>query len=154
MDLWILSNPGDKVQILVDSTGQQTWTFFFVNSEILGIYIWRTKRVNYDKFKIATNCVNQIFYLNAFFFFLLTGATWYLRILHHLQSMNMAFLKLFLIGMLKDLNLAEKFRNFGRKSFKKLSSTEFRKFVFFQVCGTDLSHSSLFFLDLVPWIWE
>ena len=35
------------------------------------------KRVNYDKFEIATNCVNQIFNLNAFFFFLLTGATWY-----------------------------------------------------------------------------
>ena len=37
----------------------------------------RKKRVNYDKFEIATNCVNQIFNLNAFFFFLLTGATWY-----------------------------------------------------------------------------
>ena len=33
------------------------------------------KRINYDKFEIPTNCVNQIFNLNAFFFFLLTGAT-------------------------------------------------------------------------------
>ena len=28
--------------------------FFFVRSEILGIHIWRKKRVNYDKFEIAT----------------------------------------------------------------------------------------------------
>ena len=27
---------------------------FFLNSEILGIQIWRKKRVNYDKFEIAT----------------------------------------------------------------------------------------------------
>ena len=27
---------------------------FFVNSEILGIQIWRKKLVNYDKFEIAT----------------------------------------------------------------------------------------------------
>ena len=37
----------------------------------------REKWVIYDKFKIATNCVHQIFNLNAFFCFLLTGATWY-----------------------------------------------------------------------------
>ena len=35
------------------------------------------KRVNNDKFEIATNCVNHIFNLNASFFFLLTGASWY-----------------------------------------------------------------------------
>ena len=34
---------------------------FFVNSEILGIKICRKKRVNYDKFEIATKHVNQIF---------------------------------------------------------------------------------------------
>ena len=49
--------------------------FFFVNSEILGRHIWRKKRVNYDKFEIATNCVNKIINLKAFCFFLLTGAT-------------------------------------------------------------------------------
>ena len=49
----------------------------FVNSEILGMHIWNEKRVNYNKFEIATNCVNQIFNLNAFFFFPFTGATWY-----------------------------------------------------------------------------
>ena len=35
------------------------------------------KCVNYDKFEITTNCVNQILNLNAFLFFLFTGATWY-----------------------------------------------------------------------------
>ena len=51
-------------------------TIFFVNSEILGRHIWREKKlVNYDKFEIATNCVNKIFSLKALFFFLLTGAT-------------------------------------------------------------------------------
>ena len=50
---------------------------FFVNSEILGMHILRKTRLNYDKFDIATNCVNQIFNLNAFFFFLFTRATWY-----------------------------------------------------------------------------
>ena len=47
-----------------------------MNSEILGMHIWQKKRVNYNKFEIATNCVNQIFKLNAFFFFLFPGATW------------------------------------------------------------------------------
>ena len=41
------------------------------------MHIWRKKRVNYNKFEIPTNFVNQIFNLNAFFFFLFTGATWY-----------------------------------------------------------------------------
>ena len=49
----------------------------FVNPDYFGIQIWQKKHVNYDKFEIATNCVNQIFNLNAFFFFLFTGATWY-----------------------------------------------------------------------------
>ena len=57
----------------------QNWkkNAFFVNFKILGMHIWRKIRVNYDKFVIATNCVNQIFNLNAFFFFLFTGTTWY-----------------------------------------------------------------------------
>ena len=41
------------------------------------MHIWQKKRVNYVKFKNVINCVNQLFNLNAFFFFLLTGATWY-----------------------------------------------------------------------------
>ena len=48
-----------------------------VNSEILVMHIWRKRRVNYDKFEIAKNCINQIFNLNAFLFFLLTGGTGY-----------------------------------------------------------------------------
>ena len=50
---------------------------FFANSEILGMNIGQKKGVNYDKFEIATNCVKQTFNLNAFSFFLFTGATWY-----------------------------------------------------------------------------
>ena len=50
---------------------------FFVNSGILGMHIWWKKCGKYDKFEIATNCVNQIFNINAFFFYLLTGASWY-----------------------------------------------------------------------------
>ena len=49
--------------------------YFFVNFEIFGRHIWWKKRGNYNKFKNATNCANQIFNLKAFFFFLLTGAT-------------------------------------------------------------------------------
>ena len=51
---------------------------FFVNSEILGMHIWRgKKRVNYNKFEIATNCVNEIFNLNACLFFIFTGSKRY-----------------------------------------------------------------------------
>ena len=46
--------------------------------------------------KLRQNCVNQIFYQNAFFFFLFTGDiaitmlyTYYLYVLHHLQAMKM-----------------------------------------------------------------
>ena len=46
----------------------------FVYSEILGRHIWK-KRIIYNKFEIATNCVNQIFKLKKLCFFLLTGAT-------------------------------------------------------------------------------
>ena len=88
--------------------------FLFVNSEILGMHIWRKN----EKFEIATNCVNQIFNLNAFFFFLFTGATGYYHTiclvktyLYHLQTMKMTFLKLFLISTFKNSNLAEKLTN-------------------------------------------
>ena len=50
---------------------------FFVNSDILGIPIWRKKRVNYKKFKLRQDSINQLFNPNAFFLFLLTGATQY-----------------------------------------------------------------------------
>ena len=48
---------------------------YIVNSEILGIPMWRKKRRNYDKFEIATNSKNQIFNSCALFFFPLTDAT-------------------------------------------------------------------------------
>ena len=73
----------------------------------------RKIHVNYDKFKIATNCVNQIFNLNAFF--LLTGATWYYHTIYLVFTYFASFtdyedgiLKLFLIFTFKDQNLAKK----------------------------------------------
>ena len=101
---------------LTVSTKQQTWkNHFFVNSDILGIQIWRKIRVNADKFKIATKQRKSNIYPNAIFFFLLTGDnditmlyTWYLHILHHLQAMKMTFLKLFFICMFNDPKLAKK----------------------------------------------
>ena len=46
---------------------RQTWkNHLIVNSETLGLQIWR-KKVNYDKLKIVTNSINQIFNPNAFF---------------------------------------------------------------------------------------
>ena len=66
-------------------------------------------------FKLRQNSVNQIFKTNAFFFFLLTGDnditmlyTYYLPILHHLQTMKITFLKLFLIFTFKGPKLTEK----------------------------------------------
>ena len=44
--------------------------------------------------------------------------------------MKMTFLKLFLICMFKEPNLAEKKYKFGGKSFKKLNSAEFMEFFF------------------------
>ena len=69
------------------------------------------KRVNYHKFEIATNCVNQIFNLNAFFFFLLTGATWYYHTIYLLFTYFASF-----TDYEDDIfeiiyNLAEKFTN-------------------------------------------
>ena len=46
--------------------------------------------------------------------------------------MEIKFLKLFLICTFKDPNLAEKLTNLAENLFKKLNSTEFMEFVFFQ----------------------
>ena len=70
------------------------------------MHIWREKKgINYDKFEITTNCVNQIFNLNAFLIFLFTDATWYyytiflvITYLHPLRTMKMTFIELFIIG--------------------------------------------------------
>ena len=44
------------------------------------------------------------------------------------------FLKLFIICMFKDVNLAKKMKKNGGKYFFNLNSMEFMEFVFFQVC--------------------
>ena len=108
-----------KIYIFVD----QIWkkAIFFVNSEILGVQIWREKIVNDDKFEIIIKQRKSNIYPNAFFFFLFTGDhditllyTQYLHILHHLQAIKMTFLKLFFIWTIKDPKVAEKIDQFGR----------------------------------------
>ena len=59
--------------------------------------------------------------------------TEYIHILHHLQDIKIKFLKLFLIHMYKNPNLADIFTNLAEE--KKLNSTKFIEFVFFQVCS-------------------
>ena len=54
----------------------QTWTKpFFGELFNLELHICRKKRVNYDKFEISKNSVNQIFNPHVFLVFLLIGAT-------------------------------------------------------------------------------
>ena len=59
----------------------------------------------------------------------------YLHIVHNLQAMKRIFSKLFLC-MCKDMNLAEKFKNFAKvrkkEKKKKLNSTEFVEFVYYK----------------------
>ena len=59
--------------------------------------------------------------------------TEYFNILHHIQAMKKKFLKLFLISMFKNPNLADIFTNLTErkeKKKKKLNPTEFIEFVF------------------------
>ena len=96
------------------------------------------KCVNYNKFEMAANCVNQIFNLNAFFFFFFTGATLYY---HNIDKVFTCFA---LFTDYKDDNfevisnlhvqgskIGRKIYKFGGKSKKKkLNSTEVMEFVF------------------------
>ena len=68
--------PTNQKHVSLDQTPRLVQNHYFFNSEILGMHIWREKKsVSFDKFEIARNCVNEIFNRNAFFCFLLTGAT-------------------------------------------------------------------------------
>ena len=110
------------------------------------------KRVNYNKFEIATNCVNQIFNLNAFFFFLLTGATCY-----HL-TINLVFTYLALFIDYKDdifeviSNLHVQGSKFGGKIYKFGGKSKKKKVElhgvhgvrFFQVCVHDEGKVKIF----------
>ena len=95
------------------------------------------KRVNYDKFKIATNNLNQIFILNTFFFFLLTGAKWYYYTIYLVFTYFASFTD-YEDDIFETIsNLHVQRSKFGGKKqiwwkifFKKLNSTVFMKFVF------------------------
>ena len=95
------------------------------------MHIWLKKRVNYNTFEITTNCLNQIFNLNAFFFFLLAGATSY----YHTIYLVFTYLALFtdyeddIFEVISNLHVQGS--KFGGKSKKKLNSTEFMELVFF-----------------------
>ena len=62
--------------------------------------------------------------------------TEHLHILHLLQPMNMTFLKLFLIRMIKNSNLADIFTNFAEYQKKKVELRGVLGVYFFQVCLT------------------
>ena len=106
----------------------QTWKKkqFFVNTGIFGMHIWRKKCINYNKFKIATNCINQILNLNAFFFFLFTGATWYYNTICLAITYFASFtdyeddiFEVISNRHVQGSKFGGKIYNFGRKSFLK-----------------------------------
>ena len=86
----------------------------------------KKKRVNYDKVKIATNCVNQIVNLESLCFFLLTGATWYYHTIF-LVSINFGLLldyENYIFEVISNLHVqgskfGGKINKFGGKSFLK-----------------------------------
>ena len=73
-------NPKFSLEYLENKTRYiQTWQkLFFCELWNFGkAHFAEKKRVNYDKFEIVTNCLNQIFNLKALCFFLLTCSSWY-----------------------------------------------------------------------------
>ena len=111
---------------------------FFVNSEILGLQIWRKKNpVNYDKLELWQNSVNQIFNPHAFLFFLLTGATWYYHAIYLVFTYVLSFTgcEYDIFEVISNLhrqgyNFGGKFDKFSGKPFRKLNSAEFMEFIF------------------------
>ena len=98
-------------------------------------------RVNYDKFEIATNYVNQIFNLKAFFFFLFTGATWY----YHTICLVITYFASFtdyeddIFEVISNWHVqgskfGGKINKYGGKSFLKIQLHRVHGVCFFQVC--------------------
>ena len=110
------------------------WTLKFWVSDLAEKNTWIMANL-----KSRQNSVNQIFNLNAFFFFFWTVVLWYYRaileylnMLHHLHAMKMIFLKLFQISMFKNPNLADIFTNLAEN--QKISWTPRSSWsLFFQV---------------------
>ena len=73
----LFSQPGDPSSWKTGggwSNLYQTWFYMTTTKHGFSLNSGFTKIL---EFEIATNCLNQIFNLNTFFFFLFTGATWY-----------------------------------------------------------------------------
>ena len=91
------------------------------------------------------NSVNNMFILNALFFSLLRGATWYNNAIYLLFTYSVPFIGYEddILEVISNLHVqgakCGKKKNFDGKSFKKLNSVEFMEFVFFQVCLLVLS---------------
>ena len=109
--------------------------------------------------KLQQDCVNHIFNPNAFFFFLLTGATWYYHAIYIVFTYFASFTGYEddILEVISNLNVQRlkyggKMEKFGGKSFKKLNSVEFVDFVFFLVwpLGLDLICLSLALKLLSP----
>ena len=119
----------------------QTWkkTFFFT-LKVLECTFGGKKRINNNKFDIATNCVNQKLNINAFFFFLLTGSIWYNHTIYlvftYFASLLDEIFEVFSNLLIRGSKFGVKINKFYGNSFKKLNFTEFMEFIFFQVCSS------------------
>ena len=120
---------------------------FFCELQNFGItHLAGKKCVKYNKYEIATNCVNQIFYLNAFFFFLLTGATWYYHTIYLVFTYFTSFtdydddiFEVISNLQLQGSKLTEKFTNLEEKK-KKVELHGVHGVSFFQVCQPDVNN--------------
>ena len=99
--------------------------------------IWGKKAWITTILKLWQNSVNQTFNLNAFFFFLLTGAQWYYHTIYLVFTYFASFTdyEYDIFEVISNLhiqgsNFGGKIAKFCGKSFKKFNSTEFMMFVF------------------------
>ena len=132
---------GKKSVFLPFTFGPKKKTIFSWTLKFWRCTFDRKKRVNYDKFEIATNCVNQKFKLNAFFVFILTGPTWYYTTIYLVITYFASFTDYLddIFEVISNLHVhgnkfGVKINKFGGKSilkkYLKKYSTEFMEFVF------------------------
>ena len=133
----------------------QTWKkkHFFVNSEILETHIWRGETRKLWQIWNCDKLVNQIFNLNAFFFLLLTGATWYYHTIYLVFRYFASFtdyeddiFEVISYFHIQGYKFGGKINKFWQKIFKNLNSTEFMEFVFSRSAVTALQPSTLKFI--------
>ena len=97
------------------------------------------------------NNLNEIFNLNAFFFFLLTCDTWYYHSIYLVFTYFESFtdheddiFEVISNFHIQGSKFGGKITKFGRNSFKKLHSTEFMEFVFSKSSENRLFESKIF----------